>query len=110
MSTTFIFHDDSEDAIKKIRAKIPLALEMVAREFEHHAKDSYVPVDTGRLKNSITHDPVTGNEVYIGSDVEYAAYVEIGTSRMGGRHYLKRAGDSHRDEYADILAKYLTDE
>ena len=38
----------------------------------------YCPVDTGQLRNSITHT-VTDNVGYIGTNVKYAPYVEFGT-------------------------------
>lgn len=44
---------------------------------ENTAKQ-YCPVDSGQLRNSITHQ-VTGNIGYIGTNVEYAPYVEFGT-------------------------------
>lgn len=46
------------------------------------------PVDTGNLRNSITHQVAEGEDaVYIGSASEYAAYVELGTGKYypGGR-------------------------
>lgn len=45
-----------------------------------------VPVDTGRLRNSITIESVvteTGAEASVGSNVEYAPYMEYGTGRRG---------------------------
>ena len=42
------------------------------------------PIDTSRLKNSITHRVVTSEKaVYIGTNVKYAPYVEFGTGDMG---------------------------
>lgn len=59
------------------------ALEKCGLVAEGYAK-RLVPVDTGNLRNSITHkvDPAEP-AVYIGTDSEYAAYVELGT----GEHY-----------------------
>lgn len=52
------------------------------------------PVDTGRLRASITTQ-VTVDQVgpvaRIGSNVEYAIYVEMGTSRMEAQPYLRPA-------------------
>ena len=49
------------------------------------------PVDTGTLRNS-WHTDVERNgkviHVEVGSNVEYAVYVEFGTSKMTGRHML----------------------
>lgn len=37
------------------------------------------PVDTGRLRNSINHEvALDENAVYVGTNVYYAAYVELG--------------------------------
>lgn len=36
------------------------------------------PVDKGQLRNSITHE-VEGTEAVVGTNTEYAPYVEIGT-------------------------------
>ena len=53
------------------------------------------PVDTGRLRSSIqTTSPKetgTGVTVRIGSNVNYARYVELGTRRMRARPYLRPA-------------------
>lgn len=49
------------------------------------------PVDTGRLRNSITHKMVGDDKVEIGSDVEYAGYVELGTSARKKTPYLRPA-------------------
>ena len=50
-----------------------------------------VPVDTGALKGSIS-TVITGDETSteadIGSDLDYAPYVELGTPRMAPRAYL----------------------
>lgn len=52
------------------------------------------PVDTGRLRASITH--VIGIEegkqaAYVGSNVEYAIYQELGTYKMAAQPYLRPA-------------------
>lgn len=56
---------------------IKQALTKCAYLVENAAKEN-CPVDTGRLRNSITHD-VIGEEAIIGTNVEYAPYVEFGT-------------------------------
>lgn len=47
---------------------------------ENSAKQN-APVDTGRLRNSIHHEMEDDDTVDIGTDVEYAIYQELGTSR-----------------------------
>jgi HK97 gp10 family phage protein len=52
------------------------------------------PVDTGRLRASITHEiasDVEGLVGRVGTDVEYAPYVEFGTGRMAAQPYLRPA-------------------
>lgn len=63
------------------------ALERCGLVGEGYAKD-LVPVDTGRLRNGITH-AVAENEMaaYVGTNTSYAPYVELGTGIYadGGR-------------------------
>lgn len=52
------------------------------------------PVDTGRLRSSIGHDiRRDGRGVYgvVGTDVEYAPFVELGTRGRPGRSFLRAA-------------------
>lgn len=44
-------------------------------------------VDTGRLRASITHDSGE-TSVRVGSNVEYAGFLELGTSKMAAQPYL----------------------
>lgn len=49
------------------------------------------PVDTGRLRSSITNEIGQDGEgllAVIGTDVEYAPYVELGTSKMAAQPFL----------------------
>lgn len=73
----------------------PVAAEILRRgiRVERVAK-SLCPVDTGRLRSSITH--ALGRDsrsLYcdVGTDVEYAPYVEFGTLRQGAQPYLRPA-------------------
>lgn len=55
------------------------------------AATTLCPVDTGNLKGSLTF-VVDGREAHIGTNVEYAPYVEYGTSKMpGGKPFLRPA-------------------
>lgn len=52
------------------------------------------PVDTGRLRASITWEmgaDSLGLLAMVGSDVEYAPFVELGTSRMRAQPFLRPA-------------------
>lgn len=73
------------------------ALTAIGLTAETYAKKA-TPVDTGRLRNSISHT-VDGEAAYIGSNVEYAPYVELGTSRAKAHHMLQKAATEHSAEY-----------
>lgn len=92
------------DAIDQALAK---ALEEVGLVAEGYAKKA-CPVDTGRLRNSITHQVRPSEKsVYIGTNVEYAPYVELSTSRTKGHPFLRPAAKDHENTYRKIFEKYL---
>lgn len=72
---------------------------------ERYAKE-LCPVDTGRLRNSISHER-DERGAYIGTNVEYAPYVELGTSRQSPQPYLKPAITEHLNEYKEIAEESL---
>lgn len=73
--------DHSSDIKEMFEAAKQRGLEAIGLTAEGYAK-KLCPVDTGRLRNSISH-AVDRDEVYIGSNAEYAVFVELGT----GIHY-----------------------
>lgn len=71
--------DNSEAVLEELKVAALRALERCGLQAEGYAKD-LTPVDTGNLRNGITHQvSEDGREVYIGTNVEYAPYVELGT-------------------------------
>lgn len=67
--------DNSEEFLKALPEQIEQALTAIGLTAESYAKQE-CPVDTGRLRNSITHAVETGKQaVHIGTNVEYAAFV-----------------------------------
>lgn len=99
---------DNRDEFKRgMEAALATALEEIGLTAEGYAKRA-CPVDTGRLRNSITHIVDEGGKcAIIGTNVEYAPYVEEGTSRMKGKHFLRKAATGHGDTYRAILEKHL---
>ena len=76
---------------------------------------SLAPVDTGNLKNSITHQ-VKGEEARVGSNIVYAARLEfgfMGTDSMGRRYnqpaqpYLRPALDKNKSNIEKILGDVI---
>lgn len=93
-------------------------LEMIGLQAETYAK-LLCAVDTGNLRNSITHE-VSGDEVYVGTNVEYGQYVEFGHTQEVGRYvpklgkrlvksyvppkpFLAPAVENHMDEYKKMI-------
>lgn len=88
--------------------QIRVALEAIALQAEGYAILN-CPVDTGRLRDSITHE-VEDNVAYIGTNVEYAPYVEFNDNaqhKVGKAHFLRDAVANHSDEYKQIADTYL---
>ena len=99
--------DNTEKVESGIDAAIARALEKIGLKVERYAM-GLCPVDTGRLRNSITHSVEKGqNCVYIGTNVEYAPYVELGTSHHKEQPFLRPAAIDHAGEYRTIIEKEL---
>lgn len=121
--------DEFKEELSQVKAK---ALEEIGLIAEGYAKH-LCPVDTGRLRNSISH-AVDGDNAYIGTNVEYAPYVELGTGKyteggrttpwkyqdengkwhvtsgMKPRPFLRPAAEEHGQEYSQILKDALLGE
>lgn len=102
------------------------ALTEIGMQVENYAT-LLCPVDTGRLRGSITFATATNqdstrepaestdgvqetpdeNSVVIGTNVEYAAYVEMGTSKSSPQPFLEPAVTGHVDEYQQIVEECL---
>ncbi len=65
-------------------------------------------VDSGLLRNSITNKVSPGEQcVHVGTNVEYAPYVEYGTSRAPAYPFLKNTIQENHGKYMDIAKDYL---
>ena len=98
------FTDNSKEVLAAMLEAKARALEACGLVAEGYAKKA-TPVDTGNLRNSISHK-VTEDAAYIGTNTEYAPYVEFGTGKYypGGRPdswvYQDDKGNWHRTEGA----------
>lgn len=93
--------DNSGLVREEFQAACLRALETCGLVAEGYAK-KLAPVDTGNLRNSISHKVVPDeSSCYIGSNTEYAVYQEMGTGQYiaGGRPtpwvYQDAKGDYH---------------
>lgn len=99
--------DNSDIFLNALPEQIEQALKAIGLTAESYAKD-ICPVDTGRLRNSITHAvDVNEKSAYIGSNVEYAAIVELGSSKQRAQPYLTPAATQHSDEYKALAEQAL---
>ena len=106
MSVT-VKEDNTQEAVDGILRAYEKALEEIGLTAEGYAK-ALCPVDTGRLRNSITHEiDNDGKAAYIGTNVEYGPYVELGTSRQRPQPFLTPAAENHGSEYRQILEAEL---
>lgn len=124
--------DRSKELAEAKNEAVIRALEALGQTAERHAAEK-CPVDIGTLRQSISHSVAESEQtVYIGTNVEYAPYVEAGTgiyADKGGRktpwryqdrkgkwhttkgqkprHFLKDAATKHNEEYKQITENIL---
>lgn len=121
MATLEVHNDFSDEVLVLKQAAVIKALEAIGLTAEKNAKIEItkkvydVPQTpeqakrykrTGRLRNSITHAH-DGNTVYVGTNVEYAPYVELGTYKMDARPFIAPSIEDHIDEYKEIFQRIL---
>lgn len=88
-----------EDAVRGAVAETALNIETGAKR--------NAPVDTGRLRSSIGTEIVgDGLAADVGSNVEYASYVETGTSVMAAQPFLTPAAEVEAGKFTDTVAKH----
>lgn len=99
--------DNRREVAEAIDKAVAAALEEMGLACEGFAKLA-CPVDTGRLRSSITHmTKPSDNAVYVGTNVEYGPDVELGTVHMDARPFLKPAAADHADAYRAILRRHM---
>lgn len=80
----------------KLASKLPQAVSLIVRktaeDIEANAK-TVVPVDTGKLKNSITSEFPSLTKAIVAPHTDYAAYVEYGTRKMRARPYMRPSAE-----------------
>lgn len=103
----FEIKDNSEKFKEEMKAKVKNALDAIGMQAVGYAQGA-APVDTGRLRNSISHE-VAEDTCYIGTNVEYAPYQELGvpSHNIKAHHFLKNAAANHTSEYQAIAESQL---
>lgn len=121
----FVLHNGIYDTIKELDKQCEVALKAVGSTAVNYAKQD-CPVDTGRLRNSLTyateesqggqnqsggqaadssdyalHGKPKQRTVVIGTNVEYAPVQE------NIHHYLRDAAGNHNEEYKNLIKDVL---
>lgn len=130
---SYTYKDNTDEVLRALsgpNGAIPRGLEAIGLTAEGYAKKNETAIDTGLLRNSITY-AVSGKSaniqayksddgsksgtyqgqapeekekaVYIGTNVEYAPYIELGARGKQGLHFLQRAATEHTDEYKRLM-------
>lgn len=98
-----------DEVLAELHDRVPVILEAIGIEAEGNAVTEITnlgAVDTGRLRGSISHAH-DDEAAYIGTNVEYAPYVELGTRRMAARPFLRNAVSNYTDDYKRIIEEGL---
>lgn len=127
-----IVKNNTTEILKATKEQAYIALAAVGEKMEGYAK-SDCPVHTGRLHDSITYitqktqsspgpkaqsgdSDKRGNpdeyEVQVGTNVEYAKYVEYDDHKShpsGRAHFLRNCLSGHNDEYKATIEAALKD-
>lgn len=133
---TIEFKSNLDDVLASLNSKSFVALEtcgLLAESYAQEKLTSSHAVDTGNLRNSIQHK-VGIDDMYVGTNVEYGIYVEMGTGiyTSGGRQtpwswqdedgkwhrtrgmkkrpFIKPAIAEHVDQYKQIIKETLDSE
>lgn len=130
---SYTYKDNTKEVLAALTKAKRNGLKAIGITAEGHAKKEITQagaVDTGRLRNSITfavsgesanissYSGDNGEEggsysgaapndkdmsVYIGTNVEYAQFVELGSRGRQGVHFLQKAATEHKDECKKLL-------
>jgi HK97 gp10 family phage protein len=98
-----------QEEIQKMKERREKTIKQIAIFVEAEAK-LRAPVRTNRLRSSITHEDKhyeTHSIAYIGTNVEYAPYVEFGvvSKNIPAQPYLRPAIEENRDKIKEMIKK-----
>lgn len=111
--------DNSDEFLKALPEQIEQALIAIGITAEAKAKEEVTRVvydtppspnyiRTGNLRNRLTHEVLADeNAVVIGERLEYAPFVELGSSKMKPRPFLKPAIMNNIEEYKKLAEQAL---
>ena len=116
------FNDNSQAVKARLEKNIAKALTMMAYKWQEivtmeinthpkfgpNAGGAMGIVETNRLRGSMEFEVDTANkQVIVGTDVEYAPFVFMGTWKMPARPALQNSGTNYADDYKAIAEDVL---
>jgi len=136
MSVTF--EDNSADVLNQLAKNVEKALEMIGLHWQRRATEQATKmgvVDTGRFRSSLSYitpesesgankqrrvskasqdgDTLTGkapkNIVVVGTNVEYAPYLEFGSRGRPARPTIQNSVINYQKDYAKIAQQTLAE-
>lgn len=115
-----IMKDNTPEFKRALEEQVMKGLEAIGLQGEGNAKKEITQkvyntpesksgyVRTGNLRNSISHAVSKSEQAaFIGTNVEYAPFVEMGTSKMKARPFIKPAATEYSEEYKAIMLDAL---
>lgn len=94
-------HRQIHNDLNKVDANITKSLNEIGasmvEDFRHNMSRAGIRSNTGNLQHSIHVDNIKGSELNIVSDVDYARYVNDGTSRMPARPFFEPSKKEEND-------------
>lgn len=127
---SYTYKDNTKEVLLAFDKVTKRGLKAIGLKAEEHAKKNETAIDTGLLRNSITY-AISGEHphiksykaddgdgkgeyngtapedknvaVYIGTNVEYAPFIEYGAQGRPPLHFLQRAATEHTDEYKKLM-------
>lgn len=97
--------DHSKEVFEALEAALDEAYDEIGSEAVRYAQ-SLCPVDTGRLRASLDYKKEE-NTLMVGSDVDYAKYVETGTMRQKAQPFLKPAMEDKAAKFESVLGEKM---
>ena len=88
-----------------VSGKEPDITEYKGDRKSQYGKSEEIPA--GSYSGTAPKDPENKKAVYIGTNVDYAPYIEYGTDKITPSHFIQRAATEHNDEYRQIVEKFL---
>lgn len=101
-----------QEEIEKMKQRRERTIQQIAVFVEAEAK-LRTPVKTGHLRRSISHETQSDentSKAYIGTNVEYAPYVEFGVAskNIPAQPYLRPAIEENRDKIRDMIREGMS--